>query len=136
MPTVLDTISWICLGEDGAVCGQNSGTSDINFASDIPANGRIIVTVSATVSVSTTNGEAMVNIAVVEWISDGVIEEADDQASTNIVPTESRPCSIFCNGFEDLPAGRNLAMPGEATPGTMRGWILGATGTGKPVLAT
>lgn len=135
MPDGLESISWICLAEDGAVCGETSGNGDIEFDSMIPAGGSITVTVSGTVAADATTGQPMVNTAVVTWQSEGQEQEAEDSASTNIVPAESGPCSIFCDGFEDVNLGKRLALPEAADKAAVRGWDLAGGLAGRPQLA-
>ncbi len=135
MPDGLESISWICLAEDGAVCGETSGNGDIDFDSTIPAGGSITVTISATVATDATTGQAMVNTAVVTWLSEGEEQEAEASASTNIVPAESGPCSIFCDGFEDIDLGKRLALPEAADAAAVHGWDLVSGQSGRPQLA-
>ncbi|MFA7487600.1 MAG: MBG domain-containing protein, partial [Lysobacteraceae bacterium] len=135
IPDGLEDISWICLGEDGALCGEASGNGDIDFDSTIPAGGSITVTISATVAADATTGQAMVNTAVVTWLSEGEEQEAEASASTNIVPAESGPCSIFCDGFEDIDLGKRLALPEAADAAAVHGWDLVSGQSGRPQLA-
>src|SRR5690606_18084135 len=53
--------------------------------------------------------------------------------STNIVPAETGPCSIFCDGFEDEPGSTALVLPGEDARAA--GWILHQSGSDKPGVA-
>ncbi len=137
IPGGVDTVSWTCVAEDGASCGVASGTGDIQFPSTIPAGGRIIVVISATVTAAAPTGQPLVNEAAVNWQSEGNAESATDSASLGIVPPESGPCSIFCDGFEEAGRSVALVMPGNVDMGAKRvgGWQLQPLVSGKPVAA-
>lgn len=137
LPNGVDTISWTCVAQDGASCGAASGTGDIEFTSTIPAGGRIIVVISATVTAAAPTGQQMVNEAVVNWQSGGNSASATDSASLGIVPPESGPCSIFCDGFEEDLRSVALVMPSSGDMGANRvgGWQLQPLTSGKPVAA-
>jgi uncharacterized repeat protein (TIGR01451 family) len=137
LPAGLDAVTWTCVGEDGAVCAQASGSGDVSLGVTIPAAGTATVVVSSTVASAAATGEAMVNEAAVEWQSAGTTRAATDSASVNIVPAYSGPCSIFCDGFEGDDAPRpamDLAGLGEQGVLTAAGWARGSTAAGKPAV--
>ncbi len=128
LPDGLESITWACVAEDGAVCGETSGTGDILFSSTVPAGGIVRVVVSATVGNTAAIG-TMTNEASATWETGSVT----DSASTAIIPADTGPCSIFCDGFEDEPAAKALALPGETEVGNAaRGWLVHRAGSSKP----
>ncbi len=138
LPVGLDAITWTCVGDQGAVCGQASGSGDVNLGVTIPADGGVTVVISSTVTGDAPTGAELVNEAAVEWESEGVTRAADDSAGVNIVPAYSGPCSIFCDGFEGDDQPRPtvaLAAMGETGVLTASGWARGSTATGKPSVA-
>lgn len=137
IPAGVDDIQWDCVDEGGASCGVIRGTGDISFTSTIPAGGRIIVVISATVTTAAPTGQPLVNEAAVNWQSQNNPETAVASASVGIVPAESGPCSIFCDGFEG--AGRSIDLVGPKSsaqgPAHVGGWQLQPPTSGKPVPA-
>ena len=128
LPDGLESITWACVAEDGAVCGETSGTGDILFSSTVPAGGIVRVVVSATVGNTAAIG-TMTNEASATWETGSVT----DSASTAIIHADTGPCSIFCDGFEDEPAAKALALPGETEVGNAaRGWLVHRAGSSKP----
>ncbi|MCX7557379.1 MBG domain-containing protein [Xanthomonadaceae bacterium JHOS43] len=129
LPDGLTSITWICEAVGDAVCGEADGVGDILFTSTIPADGGITIVVSATVANDAAIG-TMTNEASATWGDSGAVT---DSASTNIVPAETGPCSIFCDGFEDEPGSTALVLPGEDARAA--GWILHPSGSDKPGVA-
>ncbi len=129
LPDGLESIAWTCVADGDAVCGEAGGNGDIQFTSAIPAGGGITVVVSATVGSDAAIG-TMTNEASATWETGA----ATDSASTSIVHADTGPCAIFCDGFEDEPEGKALALPGEdvATTSGVRGWVVHPAGSGTP----
>lgn len=103
LPAGLDvtTATWLCVGADGANCDVANGTGDVDVTASIPVDASVTITLTATILPDAATGP-LVNEATADLTSsvDPTPENNTDDHAIDIVPSETGPCSIFCDGFE------------------------------------
>ena len=63
MPVQLTGVTWTCAPSGGGVCGQTSGTGNINTTATLPFNGAATYTINGTVANTTPYGTQIANTA-------------------------------------------------------------------------
>ena len=96
-PTELSNISWVCSGQNGAVCTSNSGTGNITESINLPVNSSLTFDAIATVS----NGATTIISNTAQIVVPAGLTDVDmtNNSSTKDIPPGNG--LIFMNGFEN-----------------------------------
>ncbi len=102
LPATLDdqSTAWTCSAEPGSVCGDASGTGDIQTTVDLGSFGRVVFELVATVI-----GEE--SEVVVNTITASLPSGVPDADPTDNLSTDRDPIGLFIDGFEHSDADLN-----------------------------
>lgn len=96
-PAQLSNVTWVCTGQNGAVCSNVSGSGNITESVNLPVNGSLTYDAIATTDINaTTEISNTAQIVVPNGLTD---TNPSNNSSTKLVPISDG--LIFMNGFEN-----------------------------------
>lgn len=96
-PTELSNVSWVCSGQNGAICTNTSGTGNITESINLPVNSSLTFDAIATTDI---NATTMISNTAQVIVPSGLTDtDPTNNSSTKDIPINTD--LIFMHGFEN-----------------------------------